>query len=107
MGTNYYGRLKKPIRRVIKDYNEFHIGKSSIGWKFIFQANEHFKNFDEFKKWLENENYEIYDEYDRKQDKKDFLNFILEKQSDENNQADYDSYTKIIDGFNFSDNDFS
>ena len=107
MGTNYYGRLKKPIKRIIKDYKEFHIGKSSYGWKFCFQKSEYFKNFEEFKKWLEDDNYVIFDEYDRKVDKQEFLQMILDKQKEENRQTDYDSYTQNIDGFEFSDYDFS
>jgi hypothetical protein len=107
MGTNYYGRLKKPIKRIVKDYKEFHIGKSSLGWKFCFQTSEYFKDFKEFKEWLDDDNYEIYNEYDEKVDKKEFLQMILNKQKDTESQTHYDEYTKNIDGFDFSDNDFS
>lgn len=106
MGTNYYGRLKKPIKRVVKDYQEFHIGKSSYGWKFCFQKSEYFKDFKEFKKWLKDDNFEVIDEYGKKQNKEEFLQFILEKQNERNNQWDYDD-TENIDGFNFADYDFS
>ena len=50
MGTNYYGRLKRPKRKTYLDYEEFHIGKSSCGWKFCFQTNKHFKSFEEMVK---------------------------------------------------------
>ncbi len=107
MGTNYYGRFKKPKKKVILDYEEFHIGKSSMGWKFCFQTNKHFKNFAEFKKWLEDDNFVIFDEYDRKVNKKEFLEKILDKQKDGESQAHCDEYVKNIDGFDFIDNDFS
>ena len=107
MGTNYYGKLKKPKRKVYLDYEPFHIGKSSIGWKFIFQTNNHFTNFEQFKEWLKDDNFEIYDEYDRKIDKEEFLQHILNKKKDENCQSQVDEYTKNIDGFDFTDMDFS
>ena len=107
MGTNYYGRLKKPKRKTYLDYESFHIGKSSCGWKFAFQTNKYFTNFEEFKKWLEDDNFVIYDEYNRKVDKKEFLEKILNKQKDGESQSHYDEYTKNIDGFDFIENDFS
>lgn len=108
MGTNYYGRLKKPKRKIYLDYEEFHIGKSSCGWKFCFQTNKHFKNFEEFKKWLKDDNFVIYDEYGEKVHKKDFLQKIIDKQNSEESQSHYDNeYTKNIDGYDFTEIDFS
>ena len=50
MGTNYYAIKKKPSL-----YNrEIHIGKSSVGWLFLFRDNEEFHTYPQFKKWLEN-----------------------------------------------------
>lgn len=108
MGTNYYGRLKKPKRKTYLDYEKFHIGKSSCGWKFCFQTNKHFKSFEEFKKWLNDDNFIIFDEYGRKVDKNEFLKMILDKQNEDETQTRYDNeYTRNIDGFDFTDNDFS
>ena len=36
MGTNYYVRYK--ICNVCNRYEELHLGKKSVGWKFSFQA---------------------------------------------------------------------
>lgn len=107
MGTNYYGRLKKPKRKIYLDYEEFHIGKSSCGWKFCFQKGKHFKNFDEFKKWLDDDNFVIFDEYERKVDKKTFLEMIINKQKDKESQSHCDEYTENINGYDFTENDFS
>lgn len=107
MGTNYFGKLKEPKKRVVFDFEEFHIGKSSCGWQFTFQKSEHFGNFEEFKKWLEDDRFEVVDEYNRTIDKKEFLEMIIKKQNEKEHQSNYDSYTKLIDGFNFSENDFS
>lgn len=35
MGTNYYF---KPSEKPLNDFKEIHIGKSSAGWEFCFQA---------------------------------------------------------------------
>ena len=44
MGTNYYAIKKKP--RIVKVYDEIHLGKSSAGWKFAFQEQEQYHNFE-------------------------------------------------------------
>ena len=55
MGTCYYAVKKKPSL-----YNRtIHIGKSSAGWLFLFRDNEEFHTYPQFKKWLENEDFEI------------------------------------------------
>ena len=60
MGTNYYAVKKKPT------INEpLHIGKSSAGWKFLFQEVNKYNSFDwdleihtfeQWKEFLENNN---------------------------------------------------
>lgn len=80
MGTNYYFRKKKPKIIKIKDYDERHLGKSSLGNKFTIQTlPELYNNFEEFKKFLLNNNeYNIFDEYGRKQTAEELLNYIEE-----------------------------
>lgn len=109
MGTNYYAVKIKPslYNRVI------HIGKSSFGWLFLFRDNEEFHTYPQFKKWLENNvdtgEYVLFDEYDEKVSKDDLLKLIDSKQNDENckNNTENFSYSKNIDGYRFSDRDFS
>ena len=105
MGTNYYAVKKKP--RIVKVYDDFHIGKSSIGWKFVFQKQpEYYNNFEEFKNFiLNNDEWEIKDEYGRKIKPQELLDFIEEKQK-ENNVDDF-TYNENIDSYRFCDTDFS
>lgn len=98
MGTNYYLNTDccpccgKPRKQV-------HLGKSSIGWKFLFykQGRVHdYKSFCEFIK-----RGEIVDEYGDVVDKEYLLDLIDAKQSDRNHDD-----VENIEGYNFSKNDF-
>lgn len=98
MGTNYYVRKKiseqeKQELKALIDQESFgelqnripekvHIGKSSGGWKFIFNHNnwEHYKNIDELQAFIE-EN-EFFDEYGRKVDPDEFWENVEHKQRD-------------------------
>ena len=69
MGTNYYAVKKKPTIS-----EPLHIGKSSVGWKFLFQEINKYNSFDwdleihtfeQLKDFLENNNeIVILNEYD-------------------------------------------
>ena len=77
MGTNYYVVKKKPT---ISD--PLHIGKSSAGWKFLFQEVNKYNSFDwdleihtfeQWKEFLKNNNeIVILNEYDEEVSVKDF-----------------------------------
>ena len=45
MGTNYYAVRKRPS---LYD-RTIHIGKSSVGWLFLFHDNERFHTYPQFK----------------------------------------------------------
>lgn len=107
MGTNYYAVKKKPT------INEpLHIGKSSAGWKFLFQEINKYNSFDSnleihtFEQWKEflenNDEIVILDEYDREVSIKDFLELVEKKQ-----QEKHDEYSKNVNGYRFTDRDFS
>ena len=60
IGTNYYAVKKKPTIN-----KPLHIGKSSVGWKFLFQEVNKYNSFDsdleihtfeQWKEFLENNN---------------------------------------------------
>ena len=104
MGTSYYAVRKKPTlyNRVV------HIGKSSLGWKFLFQDCDEFHTYNQFKKWLDREvpnEYVLFNEYNEEISKEDLLNLIKEKQK-ENNSEDFEYGVKNIDGYRFSDRNF-
>lgn len=110
MGTNYYAVKKKPTIG-----EPLHIGKSSYGWKFLFQEINKYNGFDEnleihtYKQWKDflenNDEIVILDEYDEQISAKDFLQMVEEKQKIEN--KDNFSDCKNIDGYRFNDRDFS
>ena len=79
MGTNYY--LRSNCCEHCNRYDDLHIGKQSIGWKFIFQAYKD-KNLTTVALWLQEirkPNNKVYDEYDRHiKDKESFIQDILQ-----------------------------
>jgi len=105
MGTNYYARKKKP--RIVKIYDELHLGKSSVGWRFAFKETDEIKSYPQFLKWLEDNkiDYDIFNEYGEKISIKKLIKFIEEKQKF--NNPDNFKYDKNIDGYRFSSEDFS
>lgn len=107
MGTNYYAVKKKPT---IKE--PLHIGKSSIGWKFLFHEVNKYNSFDSdleihtFEQWKEflknNNEIVILNEYDEEVSLIDFLDLVEKKQKKKN-----DEYSKNVNGYRFTDGDFS
>lgn len=110
MGTNYYIRYN--ICKCCDKYDEFHIGKNSMGWQFTFQkisSNDEInlkhldpktmlldkdiyvelKSFTDWESFIKKyvvdfETAKIYDEYDKEITPLDFFNMIKEKQTPEN-----------------------
>lgn len=111
MGTNYYAVKKKPTIR-----EPLHIGKNSCGWKFLFQEINKYNDFDDnleihtFQQWKDflenNKDIVILNEYDEEISVKDFLQMVKEKQKN-NNPDNFNYNVKNVDGYKFSDNDFS
>lgn len=110
MGTNYYVVKKKPTIDP-----PLHIGKSSAGWKFLFHEVNKYNDFDcdleihTFEQWKDflenNDDILILNEYDEEISVKDFLELVKEKQK-ENNKKDFE-YCKNVNGYRFTDGDFS
>ena len=116
MGTNYYAVKRKPTIS-----NPIHIGKSSGGWLFLFKEQDNawlddavWHTYEQVKEWLyknvvETEEYVILDEYDREITFEDFFEIVDHKQKDEHNLSNPDNfaYCKNVNGYRFSDRDFS
>ena len=113
MGTNYYAVRNKPTIRP-----PIHIGKSSIGWKFNFQSQNDpyeeppiiWNTYEQVYEWLhkytvESNEYVIMDEYDEIISFGDFIKLVEWKQK-ENNKDDF-TYARNVNGFRFTDKDFS
>lgn len=64
----------------IKQMEPIHIGKSSMGWRFLFdhQNWEHFSNIEEMKEWLKNS--QIESEYGQTYSFEEFWEMIEAKQ---------------------------
>ena len=138
MGTNYYAKLNieksitdalyiSPIAKMAVERFNLHIGKSSAGWKFLFQEQEIYDYIehsrepyylDSYKKWknfLERNDIEIYDEYNKLIDKDSFFKLVEDKQKEVHpNQEDLDRYPpgcqtmeyKDEEGYRFDKGDF-
>ena len=110
MGTNYYAVKKKPTIA-----EPLHIGKSSCGWKFLFQEVNKYNSFDDnleihtFEQWKEfletNNEIVILNEYDEEVSVKKFLELVEEKQKEKNKDNFADC--KNVNGYRFTDRDFS
>lgn len=132
MGMNYYAKISKKQRDIINndpeiselaktcvDKYELHIGKSSMGWKFMFQVQEVYSKgqetiLDTFEKWknfILQDSIEVYNEDNELVDKDWLLKFIKEKQKEKHPDSSdkyYDTEHFIsIDGYRMNKSDFS
>lgn len=98
MGTNYYletdfckgcGKPKKVI----------HIGKSSCGWKFLFQRQEGLTTINDVKRLIQKGI--IRDEYGETISTAQFLDLVESKQKEQHHQG------FSVGGYDFIDGDFS
>lgn len=107
MGKNFYAVSKKPDLSV-----PLHIGKSSTGWKFLFQGYTGafepviiINNIEDWKEYLSKENIVILDEYEEIISYKDFFDMVEEKQSNDNPNNFKNAVNR--NGYRFTYNDFS
>lgn len=84
MGTNYY--VQAHTCPTCRRSERIHIGKSSVGWRFIFRGYERDDgeqtrpyNITDWKIHLADENVQIFDEYDRPVSKTDFWAMVVGK----------------------------
>ena len=116
MGTNYYAVKNGPSVRT-----PIHIGTSSMGWLFSFQAqNEKWNDppvvwntYPQLVAWLQDHvvdtnEYVIMDEYDEIVPFDDFIELVQAKQNDPDCKSNPDnfSYSRNVDGYRFCDEDF-
>jgi hypothetical protein len=129
MGCNYYlrQRVADGDRDVLEKYRvelpSLHIGKSSAGWSFTFQALENYQTSEQFdsryvrcyRDWLyyleKADVYEIFDEYGGIVEFDQFKKLVESKRSESNHSAqmfssDENSY-RDVEGYSFMKADFS
>lgn len=116
MGTNYYTKEKK-CKTCEHEPEGIHLGKSSAGWQFSFAYNsgKFYKNIEEMKEWLKTKKItneygdtvthkEFWDMIESKQ-RKDMLNHVTECKGKYGKH--YDDCLHLIDGYSFTDTEFS
>ena len=105
MGTNFYTKLNYCDKCHRGD--EIHLGKSSMGWQFSFQYNggEYYKNVEEMKEWLKDKT--IIDECGDIIEYKQFWEMVAVKQEKFTNSHAEQFGDKVIDGYSFTDSEFS
>lgn len=115
MGTNYYLVKNGPTVR-----EPVHIGKSSGGWKFLFETQNRtpwdeppivWNTFNQVKDCLwkytvESDNYVIMDEYDEVVSFDDFVAMVERKQKEDADNPDNFKYIRNVDGYRFDDGPF-
>lgn len=113
MGTNYYAVKNGPSTK-----EPIHIGKSSYGWLFSFQAQNEpwndppvvWNSITQVRDWLkkytvDSNEYVIMDEYDDVISFDDFFAKVEAKQNDPHckNNPDNFSYSRNVDGYRFTE----
>lgn len=112
MGTNYYAVRNRPTVR-----EPIHIGKSSIGWRFLFQEqNDPFydppiewHSYPDVIRWLyvnveSKKEFIIMDEYDHEVTFKQFVDLVVMKQEEPWCDS---TYVKNVNGYRFCEEEFS
>lgn len=110
MGTNYYLVKNRPsVERGL------HIGKSSIGWRFLFykpsewEADRPLNTFEQWRDYLKETTdagaHVIMDEYDEIVPCEKLMKLIAAKQ--EEDSPDMFDYCENVNGYRFSDREFS
>ena len=112
MGTNYYYRDNYCDQ--CGRYHRTHIGKSSVGWKFLFRVkdnidvNEWKEEFLHYASWKDEEG--IFDEYGKKTSYDAFWTLVENKQSGKAHRTPHGEINRAwIDenGYNVCNYDFS
>lgn len=110
MGTNYYLVKNRPSID-----SGLHIGKSSIGWRFLFQkpslwdVDKPLNTFEQWRDYLkectECGSHVIMNEYDNIVSYDEFIKMVEEKQKE--NKPDMFQYCENVNGYRFSSSEFS
>ena len=114
MGTNYYVIPNRP-----SVMEPIHIGKSSMGWMFLFHdVDEPYRDvpvvwhtYEEVKNWLykhtvKRKQYVIMNEYDEIVSFDDFIEMVERKQEQDKDNPDNFTYCRNVDGYRFEEGEF-
>jgi len=105
MATNYYITKKAECSECGQEYNkQFHVGKQSAGWKFLFQKQKFAATFEEWRKELKHR--EVFDDYGDWYTFDEFLKQVSLNQGYTHNTSGKPFYVDKK-GYEFCDNEFS
>lgn len=102
MGTNYYLHTDF-CPRCGTAKTEIHLGKSSMGRKFLFHKHSFMKSIEQVKEVVKLG--VIYNEYGEKLSSVDFFDFVESKQNESPHPKE-DMGVEVIDGYDFLERDF-
>lgn len=107
MGTNFYLFIKDCRQPKCVASKRYHIGKSSDGWRFLFNFIPKFaEDFERWKKLLSKG--EIHDEYGRHIEAEMLLGLVQSKQKQKlHTKIEMGENIKVIGGYDFFEADFS
>lgn len=109
MGTNYYLK-SKPCETCGHCQTELHIGKSSMGWRFLFRSYNYETKINSFDDWLlelNNPNKVIYNEYHEKIELAELLELIEDKRNGKSQAHLAHYFFQDEKGYDFCHNEFS
>ena len=117
MGTNYYA-LTDVCPHCLRGSAKIHIGKSSVGWRFLFRAYKEFdwddpgvrwRSREELRQWMIDREVSIENEYGEPMRTEDFFEFTEDKQGESHSHAmeplDATDFTDR-EGYEFSEVEF-
>ena len=117
MGTNFDVRYN--ICEKCGNYDELHLGKSSVGWEFCFQGHD-FLKINSVKLWkdfIDKNKGKIFDEYNRKLTWDEIMTWVENSKGGKEHSTlnsigfyrgkDIERYYKDPEGYCFTDMDFS
>jgi hypothetical protein len=121
MGTNYYIAFVSDAGRACpccKKLSEtLHIGKSSMGWDFLFrgykrpETDYQLDTWEAWKEFILGKETIVYDEYGKVHDKQEIIDFIEARHANQNNlknkvEPDRDAEWVDKEGYVFVDREF-
>jgi hypothetical protein len=94
MSCNFYARIN--ICKVCKRFNEIHLGKQSVGWKFAIEMHEgYYRDYKEFLQFIKRKDVKIFDEYGRKISPQVMIKGIKAHSKDKSHFKDYPQERKM------------
>lgn len=106
MGTNYY-LICKQCEKLDAACKPIHIGKSSVGWNFIFRSYEKITTIEDWLEILESKTNKIVNEYDEIIENNELISIVLKRNNKNVDGLEEGRFFLDSKGFSFCKVDFS